>query len=249
MKLDFVEKMGIQSWCFRSIQEPAGVVAALKECGVERIEFSHAHLKPWEHPDPLEYIQYYTDNGITFSCYGAFGMGGNEADARKTFEFVKAAGHSVINVMFGEGGLELAEKLCAEYGLKAALHNHGRHDPNGSVWRLEEIFSSTCDNIGLCLDTAWMIDAGEDPIEVAEKFAGRLYGVHVKDFIFNRAGKPEDIIVGEGNLDLPGFLRKLVDVEFDGFFTLEYEGDVDNPVPSTKKCVEAIRRAAAALQG
>ena len=36
----------------------------------------------------------------------------------------------------------------------------------------------------------------------------------------------------------------LVKVGFDGPAILEYEGDVDAPVPALTKCVEAIRNAA-----
>jgi len=63
----------------------------------------------------------------------------------------------------------------------------------------------------------------------------------VKDFVFDRAGKVEDVTVGEGNLDLPAMLELLGEIGFDGYFTLEYEGDVDNPVPAVAKCVQVIR--------
>ncbi len=149
--------------------------------------------------------------------------------------------------MFDEGGIETAEKLSEEYGVRVALHNHGRQMRYGASWELEEVFANTTANIGLCLDTAWMIDARENPIDVARHFAERLYAVHLKDFVFEPTGKPKDVIVGEGNLDLPGFLRTLVDVGFDGVCTLEYEGDVNDPVPATKACVAAVRAAAEAL--
>jgi len=245
--LDFIERMGVQSWCFRGFKTHEEVVDALKACGMNRIELSHAHYKPWEAGDQREIVDFYRERGITISCYGAFGIDADEEKARKVFDFAAAAGFDTIVVMPDEGGIETAEKLCAEYGKKVAVHNHGRHDPYGPPWAIEKVFAETSPNFGLCLDTAWMIDSGFDPVEMAERFAERLYGVHVKDFVFDRAGKPSDVVVGEGNLDLPAFLRVLEKNDFAGFFTLEYEGDVDNPVPATKKCVEAIRKAARAV--
>jgi inosose dehydratase len=247
MKIDFIDRMGIQSWCFRGLKEHEKVVEALKACGISRLELSHAHYKPWEAEDQSRIVEFYRKNGIAISCYGAFGIGTDEARARKVFDFAKAAGFETIVVMFAEGGIETAEKLCREYGKKVAFHNHGRHDPDGAPWAIEAILKKTSESVGLCLDTAWMIDSGFDPVEIAEKFGDRLYGVHIKDFVFDRRGKASDVVVGEGNLDLPGFLKVLVKGGFNGFCTLEYEGDVDNPVPSTKKCVEAVRKAAAAL--
>jgi len=250
MKLDFVERLGIQSFCFRGLPEHEQVVDALKECGVNSVELAFTHYKPQEEKDHSAIVSFYRDRGIEISCYGAYWFSAGEKKpqpARPAFEFAKAAGFDTICAMFDPSGFEIAEKLCEEYSMKVAIHNHGRRMRYGAVWELEEVFENTSPNIGLCLDTAWMQDSGGDPIEVARKFADRLYGVHIKDFVFDRSGRHQDVIVGEGNLDLPLFLKTLDEVGFDGFFTLEYEGDVDNPVPSTKKCVEAVRKAAASL--
>jgi sugar phosphate isomerase/epimerase len=53
------------------------------------------------------------------------------------------------------------------------------------------------------------------------------------------------VIIGEGNLNLKKFLATLADIGFDGTFVLEYEGDVDDPVPALKQCVDAVRAALA----
>ena len=43
--------------------------------------------------------------------------------------------------------------------------------------------------------------------------------------------------------DLSAYLAYLRDTDYQGYLTLEYEGDADNPVPALKECVEAIRNA------
>ncbi len=247
MGAQFVERMGIQSWCFRGYKTHQEVIQALRACDVSRLELSHAHYKPWEADDHRPIVDLYAEAGITISSFGAYSVGADEARARKVFDLAEAAGFDTIGVMLAEGGIQTAEKLCREYGKRVALHNHGRLDPYGPPWAIEKVLAETSASFGLCLDTAWMIDSRFDPVEIADKHADRLYGVHVKDFIFDRTGKPSDVVVGEGNLDLPEFLRVLERNGFDGFFTLEYEGDVDDPIPATRKCVEAVRRAAAEL--
>jgi sugar phosphate isomerase/epimerase len=107
---------------------------------------------------------------------------------------------------------------------------------------LEGVFGETSLNVGLCLDTAWMLDSGEEPVAVAAQFKERLYGLHVKDFVFED-GKPEDVVVGQGGLNLDALAAFLVEMGFDGYLTLEYEGDVDNPVPALRQCCDAIREA------
>jgi inosose dehydratase len=247
MASDLAGSLGIQSWCFRGFKSHEGVIKALKDCGVSRLELSGAHYDPAKETNHREIIDLYKKGGITISAYGVCLMSTDEARSRAYFEFAKAAGNKVLNVAFGEGGREMADRLAKEYGIKAALHNHGRKDEDGPVWRIEEHFAKSSPNIGLCLDTAWMMDSGEDPIAIAKKFRDRIYAVHVKDFVFERNGKPEDVVVGEGNLDLKALLAFLVDINFGGVFTLEFEGDINDPVPATTKCVEAVRRTLAAL--
>ncbi|MDD5697982.1 MAG: TIM barrel protein [Victivallaceae bacterium] len=128
-------------------------------------------------------MQEYTDAGIKISSFGVNRFTGDEKAARQVFDFAKAAGFSAISADLAEGGLAVAEKLCEEYGKKIAIHNHGRKHELGSVRALESLFSKSSPNIGLCLDTAWMLDSGEDPVAIAEKFKDRLYGLHLKDFI------------------------------------------------------------------
>lgn len=243
MATDLSAELAIQSWCFRGFKSHEAVIDALKQCGCDRIELSAAHLKPAEAPDLAKVVELYRSAGITITCYGVFGIGKDEGSARKVFDFAKIAGFGTLSGDIAPGGLPLAEKLCAEYGVKLAIHNHGRKHRLGPVWALEELFAQASDNVGLCLDTAWMLDSGEDPVAIARKFADRLYGLHVKDFVFDCAGKPADVVVGQGNLDLPALLGLMKEIGFDGYFTLEYEGDVNDPVPATKQCVEAIRAA------
>jgi len=88
-----------------------------------------------------------------------------------------------------------------------------------------------------------MLDSGFDPLAIAKQFRQRLYAVHIKDFIFTRSGVPQDIVVGQGNLDLVAFVRYLVETNWSGSITLEYEGDVANPVAALRQCVQAIHAA------
>ena len=137
------------------------------------------------------------------------------------------------------------QALCEEYDVNLAVHNHGKKHRLGSIASLEDLFGRTSRRFGLCLDTAWMLDAGEDPFEAIERFSGRLYGVHLKDFGYDADGSRHDVIIGEGGLDLPHLMRTLADMNYQGYLSLEYEGDADNPLPNVLKCVEAVRAAIA----
>lgn len=234
----FSKKLGIQSWCFRSYKETGKIVEALRQCGVDGIELCGVHIDI-HHPE--ETVRQYTDSGIRITAFGVHHFSNDETAARKVFELAALAGFPSISAGLDPDAIDMVEKLCAEYGKKLAIHNHGRRHPLGSVWALEDLFRRTSENIGLCLDTAWMLDSGENPLEVARKFRNRLYGTHIKDFIFDRAGKPEDVVVGTGNLELKAYLDYLRETDYQGYLTLEYEGDADHPVPALRECVKAIQ--------
>jgi sugar phosphate isomerase/epimerase len=240
---DGIEKrLAIQSWCFRRMKTNAEVISALRTCGVSAVELSSAHVNPLAADYP-QALKEYADAGIAIASAGVQRFDADAQKGRKAFEFGRAAGIKVLNSTFAPGGLEVAEKLCKEFGIKVMLHNHGRHDFYGPVHVIEDLLKRSSENIGLCLDTAWMLDSGFDPLEVAKRFRQRLYGLHIKDFVFDRAGRPHDCIVGTGNLNLNGLVAFLKETRYDGVLTLEFEGDENNPVPATKQCVEAIKAA------
>ncbi len=236
-----VSRLAIQSWCFREFKHAPQLITALRECGVNHLEICGVHI---DINNPAPTLKAYKDGGITISAFGVHGFGADVALARPAFEFARLAGFATLSADFADdAGLAVAEKLAEEYNKKLALHNHGRHHRLGAPWAIENLLQKSSNRVGLCLDTAWMLDSGFDPLEIAKKHQKRLYGLHLKDFIFNRAGKPEDVVVGTGNLNLKGLADFLKSIDFDGYVTLEYEGDAQNPVPALKQCVECIHAA------
>lgn len=239
-KEKLLSKLGIQSYCFRKFKQANEVINLCKAIGVNNIELCNVHI---DVANSFNDVKLYQQNNIVISSFGCHGFGNNEAMDKLVMEFAVANNIKAVSSTFAIEKLDYVENLSAQYGVKIAIHNHGRHHALGSVFALENVFSKASENIGLCLDTAWMLDSGEDPVAIAKKFANRLYGLHLKDFIFNRAGKPEDVIIGEGNLNLPQLLEFLVSIDYSGYLTLEYEGDADNPVEALKKCVEKLYQA------
>ena len=238
-------RISIQSWCFRTWNEPDEIIQATKSCGIEYIELGSMYVDPFRDADYMSIINKFRSSGIEVSGHGVNGLNTDQSTNRAWFEFAKAIGLKSLASSFPKGKeIETAlslEPLCEEFEIKIAIHNHGRRDNLGSPDALDRVFSNTSTNIGLCLDTAWMLDSGYDPVEMAGKYRDRLHGVHLKDFVFERDGHPEDTIIGEGNLRLDALIKLLQDTGYHDFLTIEYEGDVENPVPNCKKCVEAIK--------
>jgi sugar phosphate isomerase/epimerase len=235
-------RLGIQSWCFRGFKTNEEVIRATKEIGLDTVEMSAAHIDLADAAGVDAVVKQYQDAGITISAISN-GISNDEATARQVFDFAKKAGFSAFSVLPDPDALPLLDRLCDEYGMKVGIHNHGRGTWHryGISWMYEEAFKHCSPNIGLCLDTAWALDVLENPVELVKRYADRLYGVHIKDFIFNRDGSPMDVVVGTGYLHLPDFFGALQEIGFNGFMSLEYEGDVNNPLPTVKECMAQLQ--------
>lgn len=239
MNDELLSRLGIQSWCFRKYATVAELIPDLRSCGVNHLEICGVHVD-WS--NPAETVKICRDAGVVLSAFGVNRFTADEAAARRVFEFAALAGIPTISADIQFEAIDLIEKLCAEYGKKLAHHNHGRKHLTGSLAMLDELFRRTSPNVGLCLDTAWMLDSGEDPVAVAEKYRERLYGLHLKDFVFDRAGKPADVVIGTGNLHLDAMMKLLRKTGFSGYLTIEYEGDKEDPVPALKCCVAEAKK-------
>jgi sugar phosphate isomerase/epimerase len=246
MTTDIAEELAVQSFCFRAFKDNGKVAELVKECGLSRVELCAVHVDMADEKSFEGVVDAYKSAGVDIPCIAVFSFGTDETAATRYFEFAQCAGARWVGADFNPAAapdnFRMAEKLSEKYDIPVAIHNHGARHWLGPVQMLRTVFERTSPRIGLCLDTAWALDSREDPVAMTKRFADRLLGLHLKDFVFDRAGKPEDVVVGSGNLDLPGLFAALREVEFDGCATLEYEGDVEDPVPALQKCVEAIRR-------
>ena len=246
--MDIVQDLGIQSYCFRGFKQNGKVIELVKECGLSAIELWEGHADFTDESGFDEIIETYNRGGVDIISIGTQTFSNDEAKETKFFEFAKKAGAVSITASFTVDSVpesfKTAEKLAEKYGIRVGIHNHGGRHWLGSRQMLRDVLANTNEWIGICLDTAWALDSHEDPVAMAVEFADRLYGVHLKDFVFDRAGRPEDVVVGQGNLDLPRIVEVLRQAEFNGAIVLEYEGDVEDPVPAMKQCVVAVGEAA-----
>lgn len=240
---------GVQSFCFRHFKDNKEVAARVKEIGLSSIEVCAVHVN-FNNPDEWDdAIAAYRDAGVEILSIGVQNFTGDEAKERQWFEFAKKAGAQYISAHFKvdsfQEAVPIAEKLCEEFDIKIAIHCHGGYSFGGSFDVLSHILSISGPRIGVCLDTAWCMQAHGNPVKWARDFGDRLHGLHYKDFVFDRSGQWEDVIVGEGNLDLPALVEALEDINFSGYSVIEYEADVEAPVPALSKCVASMREVTA----
>lgn len=245
--MSILDNLAVQSYCFREFKANADVASKVRDIGLDKIEVCAVHANFDDIESWKEDIKIYDDAGISIVSIGVQTFVGN-ADQESYFECAAAAGANHISAHFQVGTFNQAisqvKSWSDKYGIKVGIHCHGGYMFGGQPDVLELLVGLGTPQIGLCMDTAWAMQIGPtkgNPIEWAQKYAGQLYGIHFKDFVFERNGQWKDTVVGDGNLDLPGLLKELETQKFSGVSILEYEADPENPVPALKACVEKMR--------
>lgn len=245
--MSLLDNLAVQSYCFREFKDNADVAAKVKEIGLDKIEVCAVHadfddIKSWQ-----DDIKTYNDAGISIVSIGVQTFVGNP-NQESYFECAAAAGAKHISAHFQVGTFNQAinqvKSWSDKYGIKVGIHCHGGYMFGGQPDVLELLIGLGTPQIGLCMDTAWAMQIGPgkgNPVDWAKTYAGKLYGIHFKDFVFERNGQWEDTVVGDGNLDLKGLVAELEAQKFDGISVLEYEADPQDPVPALKACVERMR--------
>lgn len=199
----------------------------------------------------LKVRQLLKDNGVRLVNYGVVGLPNDEAECRKVFDFAKEMGIETIVSEPPEDAFTLIDKLCQEYQIGVAVHNH----PNPShYWNYETVLK-VCEGrskwIGACADTGHWTRSGIDPLEAIEKLgaAGRIRSLHFKDLNeFGNRGA-HDVIWGTGVSKVRPVLAELDRQGFEGVFSIEYEHNWLNSVPEIAGCVAFFKKTAAELSG
>jgi len=242
---------GVQSYCFRNFKDNQEVAQLVKKIGVSSIELCGVHAN-FEDPTGFrDIVKIYRDAGVDIVSIGVQTFSG-EAKERKWFECAAAAGARHISAHFRIDSFQTAvpatAKLAEEYGMRIGIHCHGGYMFGGSPDVIRHLLDLGGERIVVNIDTAWCMQIGPHhgkPSQwVRERFAGRVYGVHYKDFVFDRNGQWNDVVVGTGNLDLPDFVKALEETGFDGMAVIEYEANPENPVPALTECVRKMRELA-----
>ncbi len=166
----------------------------------------------------------------------------------RAFVYAKQAGMETIVGVPAPELLNYTNDKIKEYDIKVAIHNHGPGDKKypspKSVW---DKIKDLDPRFGLCIDIGHTERIGVDPTEAATAYFSRLFDLHIKDV--NQAdGDGGPVIIGRGIIDIPKFMKMLVDKGYQGTASIEFEIDADDPMPGlgesegyVKDCLASMR--------
>lgn len=243
-------EMGMQTSSMRpfTVEE---VLEAIHKLGLPGVEFIEDHFSSRSSDADIEAMKSRTKLlGIRIMGHGVNRFGGDDEANRRWFVFARKAGIKNISADPSEDAFDSLDKLCEEFGIRIAIHNHG---PGARYDKIADVLNAIRGRhplIGACADLGHYIRSDEDPVRAIDLFRGRLYGIHLKDFD-ERKADAKGVIIGQGHLDLVAAFKALRKVNFpaDGCLSLEYEANRQNPLPGITECLAAASEAAKQAAG
>lgn len=241
-------KVGVASYSFSRLPLDEAI-KGIRRVGVSYVSIKDAHL-------PLkstaaqrkEVIRKFRDAGITPLSCGVVGLNDDEASLRNAFEYARGAGIPTIVCKPTRKSLPQLDKLVKEFDIRLAIHNHGPEDkvwPSPlDVWEAVQPFD---ERIGICIDVGHTARCGVEPVDAIRKCAPRLYDLHFKD-LASREGKSKPVVVGRGVLDTKAMLRALLDLKFAHHVGLEYEAEMNDPLPGVAESIGYVRGVLASMK-
>ncbi|MHC4688738.1 MAG: family 16 glycoside hydrolase [Planctomycetota bacterium] len=201
----------------------------------ENADINFDHDMPIEHrKDVKEKLK---QAGIKLINYGVVDLPNNEEQCRKVFEFAKDMGIETIVSEPSQDVLEMIDKLCNEYDINMAIHNHPKPTRYWNPDTVLKACQGCSKRIGACADTGHWTRSGVNPLEALKKMESRIISLHFKDL--NEFGNVEahDVPWGSGVCNVKAMLEELHRQNYEGTFSIEYEYNWDNSVPEIRQCV------------
>ena len=238
--------LGMASYTFREFPLD-DTLKMTKRLGLDRIAFKDFHLSLESSDEQIRDVAEKTRAaGLDLYGCGVVYMQ-NEEEVERAFHYAKTAGMRVIIGAPDPRLLEMVNKMVSDFDIKMAIHNHGPGDtlyptPGDAYEKIKDLDP----RIGLCIDVGHTKRADVDPSESAQKFADRLHDVHIKD-VTSATKEGTTIEIGRGVIDIPRFLKTLIELDYQGSVSFEFEKDGKDPLPGVAESVGYVRGVLAIL--
>jgi sugar phosphate isomerase/epimerase len=203
------------------------------------------------------------DKDLKLVNIGVVQLPPDEVKSRKVFEFAKKMGIDTLVAEPEPAALDTVEKLCKEYNIKVAIHNHPKPSHYWNPDTVLEAVKGRTPLMGACADTGHWLRSGLDPLECLKKLEGRVICLHFKDLVAeepkaqdttapkkkkkSEAKAMHDVPWGTGVGNVKAQMAELKRQHFHGAFCVEYEYNWENSMPEIAECVKFFNATCAEL--
>jgi inosose dehydratase len=241
--------VGVQSYTFRQFKMDQ-CLAQVQKLGIRNIEFANTHVpRDTTAAQAKAIVNQCREHMITPIGYGVSPFSKDTDANRRIFELGRNLGVRYLSADPDPDSFDSLDKLVAEYNIAIAIHPHGPVGKQLHRWYNAETILAAVKNhhrlIGSCLDTGHLIRSAQapferklDPVEEIRRMGDRNFALHLKDHDNKRR---TDVVFGRGVLDVPGILRALRALKFQGSISIEYEASPANPSADVQACLDVFR--------
>jgi sugar phosphate isomerase/epimerase len=151
---------------------------------------------------------------------------GSPDQAKRVFEFCKELGATIIVAEPPADAFDTIERLCEEYRMPLAIHNHQKGQ---SQYWSPDLVLAACRNrssrLGACCDGGQWARSGLDPVACLRQLQGRIISFHLKDVVKKGDPQSRNTVIGEGEADCAKTLKELRRLRYQGLITIDFEYD------------------------
>lgn len=241
-------RVGIASYSLRKFSY-AECLADAQRMGIRYLSLKEMHLPlSSTQAERQQARQQAEAMGLTITSCGVLYLKDDDQSMRTALDYTRDLGASVAVVGVTAAMLPRLHRIMQDYDLRAAIHNHGPGDPRFpsplEVYTAVQPFDR---KIGVCMDIGHTFRTGEDLVSDVHKCFDRLYSMHFKDL--RSRVKNLGVPVGTGLLPILPVLHTLRAMGYGNEVQLEYEAEMNDPVPGMEESFGFMRGALQVMAG
>lgn len=246
--------VGIQSYTFRNFNLEQAL-QRIADLGVRNVELFRGHVPVNATEAQLNAAKnLLRSHNITPIAFGVERFTRDDAANRRVFEFAKNLGVRYLSADPDPDSFDSLDRMVNEFDIKIAIHPHGPSGQGGRMlhrWYSAEVILQAVRShdrrIGTCLDTGHLIRSAQaphnlrlDPAQQIRAMGARNFGIHLKD---HNNERKTDVVFGRdgGVLNVDEVLRALREVNFQGYMSVEYEANPNDPTADVRACLDIVR--------
>ncbi len=156
--------VGLQSYTLRDFKVDRAL-EEIKKMNLHAVEMFEAHFSSKSSDADIQAMKSKTEGlGIKMLGHGVNPFTKDHEANRRWFEFAKKAGIRNLSANPSEDAFDSLDKLCEEYQIRIAIHNHG---PGAQYDKISDVLTAIKGHhplIGACADLGHYIRSAEDPV-------------------------------------------------------------------------------------
>lgn len=212
-------------------------LAMMKRIGVTNLSVKEIHLPLNSSQETINAaFEKIRAAGINPYTVGVIYMKTKDA-VDQAFAYAKKCGVDMIVGAPSYDVLDHAEEKVKEYNIRLAIHNHGPEDQlypgPKDVW---DRIKDRDPRMGLCIDIGHATRAGVAVDQAVKQYRKRLFDLHIKD-VSAAAKDGKAIEIGRGVIDFGALVKALKKSGYKGVCSIEFEKDMNDPLPGIAESI------------